>query len=194
MKLARRQAPERLDMTPLQLLNQHNMRQEKEKKLAASSRDLSHLAFIGAPYWSHFTRGDPYGEFQRDKNLLKRPKGLPNSDERPKTEPVGPKEPKEVPSTELTGTFDNVKMDGSRAYLPAYLLWSHHGPLNRVPFPEVDHLKEVTGSLRRPKSEGLIKVRLQPVPDPAPGKRSVHHTHSSICLGLRRNSYERTLL
>mmetsp|Transcript_1636 Transcript_1636/g.3420 ORF Transcript_1636/g.3420 Transcript_1636/m.3420 type:complete len:191 (+) Transcript_1636:82-654(+) len=190
MKLARRQAPERLDMTPLQLLNQHNMRQEKEKKLAASSRDLSHLAFIGAPYWSHFTRGDPYGEFQRDKNLLKRSKGSPN-DERPKAEPADPKEPKEVPSLELTGTFDNVKMDGSRAYLPAYLLWNHYGPYQRVPFPEVD-LKEVTGSLRRPKSEGLIKVRLQPVPDP--GKRSVHHTHSSICLGLRRNSYERTLL
>ncbi|CAL1158805.1 unnamed protein product [Cladocopium goreaui] len=94
MKLARRQAPERLDMTPLQLLNQHNMRQEKEKKLAASSRDLSHLAFIGAPYWSHFTRGDPYGEFQRDKNLLKRSKGSPN-DERPKAEPADPKEPKE---------------------------------------------------------------------------------------------------
>ena len=104
-----------------------------------------------------------------------------------------------VPSLELTGTFDNVKMDGSRAYLPAYLLWNHYGsetqghhlpwrkttkkigdssrPYQRVPFPEVD-LKEVpwnawnplsswrkfatqrktlqvTGSLRRPKSEGL---------------------------------------
>ena len=32
-----------------------------------------------------------------------------------------------VPSLELTGTFDNVNMDGSRAYLPAYLLWNHYG-------------------------------------------------------------------
>ena len=28
---------------------------------------------------------------------------------------------------ELTGTFDNAKLDGSRAYLPAYLRWNHSG-------------------------------------------------------------------
>ena len=192
MKLARRQAPERLDMTPLQLLNQHNMRQEKERKLVASSREVSHLALIGAPFWSHFTRGDPYGEFQRDKNLLKK-KRLPSDDsQRPITAPE-PQDPKEVSESkkqaprELTGTFDNAKMQGSR--VPAYLLSRSY---SRVPFPELNNLEEVTGTLRRPKSEGLIKVCLQPLPDPGP--KNVHHTHSSICLGMRRNSYERTLL
>lgn len=59
-------------MTPMQLMNQHNMRQEKERKLAASSRELSHLALIGAPFWAHFTRGDPYAEFQRDRSSVER--------------------------------------------------------------------------------------------------------------------------
>ena len=69
MKLARRRAAERLDMTPMQLMEQHNRRCEKEKKLFNSSRELSHLVAIGTPFWAHFTRGDPYAEFQRDKGL-----------------------------------------------------------------------------------------------------------------------------
>eukprot|EP00438_Fugacium_kawagutii_P020430 Skav226582 [mRNA] locus=scaffold2846:106171:117999:- [translate_table: standard] len=202
MKLARRRAPERLDMTPLQVLSQHNMRQEKERKLVASSREVSHLAMIGAPHWSHFSRGDPYAEFQRDKNLLKKTKAAPADDsDNQRSLQATLADPKEVGESakeaqatrELKGTFDNAKMDGSRSYLPAYLLWNHTGPCERVPFPQVHHLAEVTGSLRRPRSEGLITVSMQPqLPDK--GKNSAHHTHSSICLGLRRNSYERTLL
>ncbi|CAK9083605.1 Uncharacterized protein SCF082_LOCUS39759 [Durusdinium trenchii] len=185
MKLARRRAPERLDMTPMQIMTQHNMRQEKERKLTASSQDLSHLAFIGAPYWSHLARGDPYGDFQRDRLRRARRERRPHRTRRYGCQRMSASS-SQAPTQQLTGTFDYLKIRAP----PAYLSWRHNGPCSRVPFPEVSNLAEVTGSLRRPKSEGLITLNLQP-PD-AGGHRSVHHTTSSVCLGLRRNSYQRT--
>ncbi|CAJ1441376.1 unnamed protein product [Effrenium voratum] len=180
MQLARRKAPERLDLTPLQLLNQHNTRTEKERKLEQSSKEVAHLALIGAPFWSHFTRGDPFAEFQRDKGLRQSPGAAEQCIRRPIAEEKATAVPRE-----LLGSFRHLE----HRVAPAQLAWRQNGPHSRVPLPQMDAIIQVTGTMRRPRSEGLISVTLGPSEGPGQGK--FHHTTSSVCLGTCSNTFER---
>mmetsp|Transcript_40423 Transcript_40423/g.94532 ORF Transcript_40423/g.94532 Transcript_40423/m.94532 type:complete len:187 (-) Transcript_40423:52-612(-) len=185
MQFARREAKERVDLDPLRVLHLRNKRNEKEARLTQQSREVQHLALIGAPLWSHFSRGDPYADYKRDKSLLPARQASPSrsdgflnrkkDSERHAKEQAAADEDKEV-----TGTFQHVYNDRS---LPAQLLWRPNGLQSRVPLPG-DVWSHVQASRRQPhqpENPALFTIKLGMAKPSAP---RLHHTTSSIRLGF----------